>query len=569
MLLTIVLIDPDPQRRSALALRLESAGHQVIASAEPSEVDPDALPDLVVLVGSVPASDRRSLRTRLPEVPIVVMGPVTESGLQTTALAKSSARKPLPPLIGRNEELADLVALFALGTRVVTLLGPSGVGKTALARHVAARTRGAAYCDLGWARSADDVIDAVAEALGAPLPGVDAEAVGRFLTERRGGLVVLDEVDSAVETLATLVGQWRLVAPDTRFLVTGRDRLHLQGEHCVDLQPLDEAHAIALLLEGARSRQESFATETEEAEALGGVVSILQGLPLALELAAASAQGPSARALLEALFASAQNTWRSASPLRVALDLAWAQLSDSEHRAMCQLVVFPGGFDLEAAGALLHRPDAAEMVRGLVDRALVQTAGGGPDALRHNLHEAVRGYAANQAPPGLVERGRTWHAFYYLEVGQRRARAAEGPDREGAIEALRADQHHTRDAFRALADPSPSDAGAILLTLEPVWERDGASSADLERLREAAERSGVTPAMRAGLLSVLALALDRAGRRQEAEVQGGHALSAAQAALGADHPFLRAAEDLLAESGSRSETRLALRLVRLAVQPGD
>ncbi|MBW1878867.1 MAG: AAA family ATPase [Deltaproteobacteria bacterium] len=409
---------------------------------------------------------------------------------------------PLPPLIGRDDELADLVALFALGTRVVTVLGPPGVGKTALARHVAARTRGAVFCDLGSARSAGDAADAVAEALGAPLAGVDAEAVGRVLADRRSGLVVLDEADPVLEDLAILVGEWRLAAPDIRFLVTSRARLHLQNEHCVDLHPLDGHHAI--------------------------------------------------------------------TP-----DMAWDLLSDAERRAACQLTVFRGGFDLEAARAVLRGPDAVDLVEALVDHSLVHTSPHGPGPPRYHMREATREYAANQASPWLLDRTRARHAFHYLQVGQRRALDADDPDGGGAIEVLFADRHNTADAFGVLADPRPTDAVALLLSLEPLWDARGASSVDLDRLREAVHRFREDPFLHVRLLTALALALGPADRWQEAVVHAEEALLTGRAMDGLN-PEMHAALERLASSlapdpdaATRREMQLALRLLRLAVRQGD
>jgi predicted ATPase/class 3 adenylate cyclase/Tfp pilus assembly protein PilF len=294
--------------------------------------------------------------------------------------------------VGRKADLGTLAARLDGGVRLVTVLGPGGTGKTRLVRRYG-RTwlgdwpGGVWFCDLSEARSFEGILGAVAVALDVPL-GKDDPVVqlGHAIAGRGRCLVILDNFEQIVAHAAATVGVWLDRAVDASFVVTSRERLHLPGEELLALEPLPVTmDAIDLFVARARAQRPGFALDDGNREAIAEAARLLDGLPLAIELAAARMRMLSPAQLVAKLrdrfqvLAGPRGASARQATLRAAIDWSWDLLAPWEQAAFAQCSVFEGGFTLEAAEAVLDlsgwpdAPVAMDAVQALLDKSLLRT----------------------------------------------------------------------------------------------------------------------------------------------------------------------------------------------------
>ena len=322
------------------------------------------------------------------------------------------------PLVGRHRELTELDALSA-HHRLITLAGPGGVGKTRLALAWLERQALPTWrCDLSHGEGLEAICAAVARALDAPVnpaerdPEAVARQLGHALEARGAGWLLLDNAEHLTAQAPATIGRWHAMAPELRLLVTSRQRLGLRAEVVYEVGPLglievgeeSGSEAAALFEARARAARRTFAVTTdEEREAVKAIVAALDGLPLAIELAAAQMHMLTPRQLLrrmedklDLLVDGPRDMAERHRTLRRAIDGSWALLSEAARLALAQCAVFRGGFSVDAAEALLdlpapHKPLAA--LRELREASLVRAIDA-PDApLRLGLYNTVRDYA--------------------------------------------------------------------------------------------------------------------------------------------------------------------------------
>ncbi len=294
--------------------------------------------------------------------------------------------------VGRIAELRELAARLDTGTRLVTLLGPGGTGKTRFVRRYG-RTwlgdwpGGVYFCDLSEARSLDGIFFAVASSLEVPL-GKDDPAVqlGHAIAGRGRCLVILDNFEQVVQHAQGTLGRWLDRAPEAAFVVTSRERLHLSGEEIFPIEPLPlEIDAVELFATRARAQKPEFTLDASNRAAIAEVVRLLDGLPLAIELAAARVRVLSPAQIVERmrdrfnLLAGARGAAARQATLRAAIDWSWDLLTPWEQAAFAQCSIFEGGFTLEAAEAILDlrswpkAPPPMDVVQALCDKSLLRT----------------------------------------------------------------------------------------------------------------------------------------------------------------------------------------------------
>jgi class 3 adenylate cyclase len=237
--------------------------------------------------------------------------------------------------VGRHEQLADLTARFAGGARLVSLLGMGGSGKTRLAlrfawANLADFPGGVWFCDLAPARSLDGIVRAVADALDVPLGKDDPVAqLGSAIAGRGTCLVIMDNFEQVSRHSYDTLGAWLDRAPAARFLVTTREVLGLPGEQTIALPPLAPRDAAALFTLRAQAARENFQPGADDDAAIAELSRLLDGLPLAIELAAARVRAMAPRALLARvserfkLLASAGGRRDRQATLRATLDWSW------------------------------------------------------------------------------------------------------------------------------------------------------------------------------------------------------------------------------------------------------
>lgn len=324
--------------------------------------------------------------------------------LEGRANDRGSLRHSLPPehdqFVGRSSEL-DALAGYLEGsaarepvghdgaTRLLTVLGPGGTGKTRLVQRygwdsLARWAGGVWFCDLSEARSSEGVVVAVAKSLGVPLSQANpVEQLGNAIAGRGRCLVVLDNFEQVEAYAAPTLGYWLERAGEARFLATSRARLQLPGETVLEVEPLDPiSHGVELFEVRARTHRPGFTVDASNRTQVEKVVQQLDGLPLAIELAASRLRMLSLHQLDERLHdrfkvLSGGAKGRHAA-LRTTLEWSWDLLSSVEQSVLAQISVFEGGFTLEAAEAVVEISDAddgafvLDVIQSLVDKSWVR-----------------------------------------------------------------------------------------------------------------------------------------------------------------------------------------------------
>jgi len=293
--------------------------------------------------------------------------------------------------VGRREVLAELARRVDRGARLVSVIGTAGTGKTRLVTRfgwdsLRQFAGGVWFCDLSQARGIDGVIDAVAQGLGVPLGKAEpVTQVGRAIMGRGRCLIILDNFEQVVDQAPATLGRWLDQASDATFVATSRERLHLPGEEVFPIEPLALAtEAIELFATRAKTHKSDFVLSDSRRSEVAEIVRLLDGLPLAIELAAARIAVLSTAQLVERmqnrfrLLTGARGVAARQSTLRAAIDWSWDLLSPWEQAALAQCSVFEGGFTLTAAEAIIdldhwpQSPSAMDVVNALVDKSLLR-----------------------------------------------------------------------------------------------------------------------------------------------------------------------------------------------------
>ncbi|HSW09006.1 AAA family ATPase, partial [Aquabacterium sp.] len=267
--------------------------------------------------------------------------------------------------IGRQSALQELAQRFEGGARLVSLLGTGGTGKTRLAQRygwtwLGDYPGGVWFCDLSPASTLDGIVHAVAQGLELPLGQVDpVQQIGQAIHGRGACLVVLDNFEQVARHAEATLGQWLDRAPEARFLVTSREVLGIVGEEAMSLPPLPPEDSVTLFLRRAVAASQGFKPGPEDSEAIGPLVALLDGLPLAIELCAARVRVMPPRQLLQRmgdrfkLLAGGSGRRDRQATLRNTLDWSWDLLRQPERAALAQLSVFEGGFTIASAEAVV------------------------------------------------------------------------------------------------------------------------------------------------------------------------------------------------------------------------
>lgn len=355
--------------------------------------------------------------------------------LKTPELRKTNLPARVDSFIGRADALAELGCRVENGQHLITIQGTGGLGKTRLAQRFAAEQLehfpgGVWFCDLSEARSFEAFIRRVGHAIGSPLDDADAiTQLGHTLAQRRRVLLVLDNFEQIVDAAARAVASWMLHAPEAVFIVTSRIRLNIAGEHIYNLSPHDFEEAIQLFEERAQAGMSGFALNADNRLAVEGIVTKLDGIALAVELAAARVQLLPPAQILERLgqrfrLLRARRRDRTArqTTLQGAIDWSWELLEPWEQQALAQCSVFRGGFDLKAAEAVLDLGDSPEVIidviESLMDHSLLHTRESKVGEVRVGLFESIQAYAAQKLEGGESASAlRLKHARYYAELG--------------------------------------------------------------------------------------------------------------------------------------------------------
>ncbi len=522
----------------------------------------------------------------------------------------------LTSFVGREADLERLAAMLApraQGAEVtgdlcplppaqlVTLTGAGGCGKTRLALEVAARLLGppgSGRCDL------EGVWLAELAALSDPaqvLPSVAAvlnvrEEPGRPLVDTladtlrpRKILLVLDNCEHLVGPCAAMVDALLRASPELRVLATSREALAIPGETTYRVDPLAMPHATTtadvaaseageLFLQRARSANPAFALTESNAAAVAGICRRLDGIPLALELAAARVRvlspeqiemrlAGAAPARFRLLTGGSRTALERHQTLTAAIEWSYELLSEPERQLMRTLSVFAGGWTLEAAEAVCgsdgvmepwssgvvdtpdgpgsntpilqhsntpqrHSADVLDLLTALVDKSLVVVEGGGPDsASRYRFLETIREFAGErleEAGEGAVVRDH--HLGYFLSLAEQGEAGLKGAEQEAWLARLETEHPNLLVAIEGTgAGADPAGRGLRLASLIwKFWEMRGHFGVGCAALQAALEREGsrACPAVRAGALNGAGVLAWRRGDNDAARTYYDAALAA-------------------------------------------
>lgn len=311
------------------------------------------------------------------------------------------------PLFGRHDHRAMARELMSRPVRLLSLWGPPGVGKTRLARELADDVDPSVFVPL------DDTAD---------IEGLDA-TIRPMLAQRSRGWLILDNIEHLLDdevagpSVLERIEHWLDTTPSTvSFLVTSRRRLRLADEHPVPVDPLDPDSSRALFTSLVRRQRPDFDPEAEDAEVLDRLIAQLDGLPLAIELAAARWELLGTRGLLERMSAPLDVLARGASAdprhrtLRQAISGSWRLLAPTERRALQAMATFGGQFTATDAEALVG-DRALESLEALRDSALIQI----PSPGRFEVLSSIRAFAREETEPDDARELAEKHAAWLFE----------------------------------------------------------------------------------------------------------------------------------------------------------
>ncbi|WP_461474989.1 ATP-binding protein [Microbacterium sp. HJ5] len=412
-----------------------------------------------------------------------------ERGAPAPAAPASPMPTPYNRLIGRGREIDEVVGLLTSGQhRVVTLLGPGRIGKSRLSLEVAAAARdhfpdGAVFVGLENVFEPRLLLPTIAYALGIRDSGdlPVEERLALALSSRRM-LLVLDNFEQLVDAAAELVRLYT-IAPLTSFLVTSRAVLRVRGERVYDVPPLETADpgapqslaraatspAVELFVERARAVKPDFALSADSTPAVVELCRALDGLPLAIELAAARMRLLTPALVLERLHGprsvlgdAARDLPPRQRTLRATIDWSAGLLEADERSMLCDLGVFSAGFTLDAVEAVaVGRPWAAravEALEALIDNSLVSQSEVDGSAV-FSMLVTVREYAVERlAEAGEETLLRDAHARYFLELTRRISPSLGGADQRTATRRLDLERGNLRTAVRHLITAGVADA---------------------------------------------------------------------------------------------------------------
>jgi predicted ATPase len=479
----IYIRQPAPERDPRLAALLEGIEHDGQSSYKsfrsPSELRTFIEEDLAVLL-----SERFE----------AIGEPAPTARPRSVGLPAPASR-----FIGREREVEELRHLLQQeDVRLVTLTGPGGIGKSRLALEVAAAVRGAFRHDVSVVTldslpSAAMVALAIQEALGlTDMPGRDPSEVLRMSLREREMLLVLDNFETVIEA-APLVADLLAACPDLKALVTSREVLRVSGEHVFEVPPLavpesaglpletlERSEAVRLFADRAQAVSERFRLDETNASAVAEISRRLEGVPLAIELAAArtrmlppAAILPRLDSHLEILTGGPRDAPERHRTLRGTIDWSYELLEKVDQALLARLGVFVGGWTLDAAEAVCGdaQLDALEAMASLIDRSLVRPGGFSGDTQRFAMLETMREYALERlGERGEIERRRRLHADYFLSLAEKAAAERTTAPLERWVESLAAESGNIRAAARWLLDrPAPGRAARMGWALWGCW----------------------------------------------------------------------------------------------------
>ena len=400
------------------------------------------------------------------------LSPVSQRIQHTDLPPTQSLSTNLPilptPLIGRQHEVDELCDLLNTPhCRMLTVVGPGGIGKTRLALETASRSRtrsdfvdGTYFVPLAPIQSTRFLIPVIADSMGFTLQGEHEpkEQLLNYLKDKHI-LLLIDNLEHLLgdATLAEFFAEILERTSKLKLLVTSRESVGLQGEWIFEAHGLPipdgtdiEGTSVELFLQRARRTHVSFDPTTEDYPAIVRICNLVNGMPLGIELAAAWVRTLSCHEIaseiergLDFLSISAKDVPTRHRSIRAVFDHSWKLLTEEEQNVLLRLAVFQGGFSREAAGEISN--GTLPILSALVAKSLIRRSGTG----RYDLHEIIRQYAAERLTdqPKVKEDAQSLHGQYFIRfLGQEDLPLRSSMQRESLIK-LVADIDNIRTAL--------------------------------------------------------------------------------------------------------------------------
>jgi predicted ATPase/DNA-binding SARP family transcriptional activator len=468
--------------------------------------------------------------------------PETTSLYERIRAAVDIRRHNLPvattPFVGRVQELKQIrTQLVRPSCRLLTLVGPGGIGKTRLALHLAETAvgttlNGVFFVSLAAVPAPEFIVPAIAEAVGFTFSGA-ASPKAQLLAylQAKEMLIVLDNFEHLLKG-SHLLAEMSQTLPDVKLLVTSRERLNLQTESTIDVGPLplpdeqpnETADSLTLFAQMAQRAQADFALTEKNRPDVAHICRLVAGVPLGIELASAWVRQLSCAEIAHELAQGIDFLQTQAGDipdrhrsLQAVFDHSWALLTEAEQQVLAQLTVFRGGFTREAARQVTEA--SLWTLTALVDKSLLHREANG----RFEMLEMVRQFAAEQLSnyPQLAEMAEARHTHYFLLLLHRYETYWQTSQRQEALDLLSPEIENVRAAWRwavaALEDPAAPAAAAeakqwldqalvslFFLYESRGWFQDGAAAFGwaMAALEELARLNPETPRQTYGRLLV-------------------------------------------------------------------
>jgi predicted ATPase/DNA-binding SARP family transcriptional activator/Tfp pilus assembly protein PilF len=418
------------------------------------------------------------------------------------------------PFVGRLNELAEIRARLANpNCRLLTILGPGGIGKTRLALQagkalVEAYLNGVFLISLAPVTEPDSIVATIAQALDVQFQGIggESEQLLDYLREKEM-LLILDNFEQLLPSVDVLI-EILQQAPDVKLMVTTRERLNLREEWLYDVQGLsypvtaedvwgktefeldrvEKYEAGQLFLQHARRVKSGFKLEGEDHTCVFQICQLVEGMPLGIELASAWVRVLPCREIarqikgnLDLLATSTRNIPDRHRNMMAVFDHSWGLLQEDERRIFMKLSTFRGGFQLEAAeqvaGATL------DVLSGLIDKSLLRVTSPnyGEDNLRYEIHELIRQYASDQLARDANTKKKTQgsHCIYFAQFLHQKESVLKGRGQKEAIEEISEEIENVRLAWRHAVEHKEIDkiqqslASLFRFYLVRSWYREG------------------------------------------------------------------------------------------------